>query len=158
MVFITGQILLQLTNTQLLWCNALWIKYVYITQMLRSQSPHYGIWLCTFHRGVSLKTTWGSYMCYLLFCIHVFLIKVYTTQSVHYDHLNVSFMGDRNWKHMRKRLMCLSFVCLQEYPTIGQLIEKLVQNNVLLIFAVTNEQVHIYEVSKLKCSVWQCLF
>ncbi|XP_030344222.1 integrin beta-6 isoform X2 [Strigops habroptila] len=32
-----------------------------------------------------------------------------------------------------------------EYPTIGQLIEKLVQNNVLLIFAVTNEQVHIYE-------------
>ncbi|KAM6200168.1 integrin beta-6 isoform 2-T2 [Sarcoramphus papa] len=32
-----------------------------------------------------------------------------------------------------------------EYPTIGQLIDKLVQNNVLLIFAVTNEQVHIYE-------------
>ncbi|GAB0191514.1 integrin beta-6 [Grus japonensis] len=35
-------------------------------------------------------------------------------------------------------------VC-KEYPTIGQLIDKLVQNNVLLIFAVTNEQVHIYE-------------
>ncbi|XP_053926199.1 integrin beta-6 isoform X1 [Cuculus canorus] len=32
-----------------------------------------------------------------------------------------------------------------EYPTIGQLINKLVQNNVLLIFAVTNEQVHTYE-------------
>ncbi|XP_071667065.1 integrin beta-6 isoform X4 [Patagioenas fasciata] len=32
-----------------------------------------------------------------------------------------------------------------EYPTIGQLIDKLVKNNVLLIFAVTNEQVHIYE-------------
>ncbi|NXT06244.1 ITB6 protein, partial [Prunella fulvescens] len=32
-----------------------------------------------------------------------------------------------------------------EYPTIGQLIDKLVQNNVLLIFAVTNEQVPIYE-------------
>ncbi|XP_074685055.1 integrin beta-6 isoform X1 [Strix aluco] len=32
-----------------------------------------------------------------------------------------------------------------EYPTIGQLVDKLVQNNVLLIFAVTNEQVHIYE-------------
>uniref|UniRef100_A0A8C5U163 Integrin beta n=1 Tax=Malurus cyaneus samueli TaxID=2593467 RepID=A0A8C5U163_9PASS len=32
-----------------------------------------------------------------------------------------------------------------EYPTIGQLIDKLVQNNVLLIFAVTNEQVHTYE-------------
>ncbi|XP_072468235.1 integrin beta-6 isoform X2 [Notamacropus eugenii] len=32
-----------------------------------------------------------------------------------------------------------------EYPTIGQLIEKLVQNNVLLIFAVTKEQVHLYE-------------
>uniref|UniRef100_A0A8C6Z3Q2 Integrin beta n=1 Tax=Nothoprocta perdicaria TaxID=30464 RepID=A0A8C6Z3Q2_NOTPE len=32
-----------------------------------------------------------------------------------------------------------------EYPTIGQLIDKLVQNNVLLIFAVTKEQIHIYE-------------
>lgn len=32
-----------------------------------------------------------------------------------------------------------------EYPTIGQLIDKLVQNNVLLIFAVTQEQVHLYE-------------
>ncbi|XP_041897174.1 integrin beta-6 isoform X4 [Corvus kubaryi] len=32
-----------------------------------------------------------------------------------------------------------------EYPTIGQLTDKLMQNNVLLIFAVTNEQVHIYE-------------
>lgn len=94
----------------------------------------------------------------LLFCICVFLIKVYTAKSVHYDHLDVSFMGNRNWKQVRKRLMCLSFVCLQEYPTIGQLIEKLVQNNVLLIFAVTNEQVHIYEVSKLKCSIWQCSF
>ena len=54
--------------------------------------------------------------------------------------------------------MWLSSVCLQEYPTIGQLIDKLVQNNVLLIFAVTNEQVHIYEVSKQKCSVHQYLF
>ncbi|KAI4544159.1 hypothetical protein MG293_004425 [Ovis ammon polii] len=35
-------------------------------------------------------------------------------------------------------------VC-KEYPTIGQLIDKLVQNNVLLIFAVTQEQVHLYE-------------
>ncbi|XP_008843961.1 integrin beta-6 [Nannospalax galili] len=32
-----------------------------------------------------------------------------------------------------------------EYPTIGQLIDKLVQNNMLLIFAVTQEQVHLYE-------------
>ncbi|XP_027721823.1 integrin beta-6 [Vombatus ursinus] len=32
-----------------------------------------------------------------------------------------------------------------EYPTIGQLIEKLVQNNILLIFAVTKEQIHLYE-------------
>ncbi|NXB88111.1 ITB6 protein, partial [Vidua chalybeata] len=38
-----------------------------------------------------------------------------------------------------------SMSTVQEYPTIGQLIDKLVQNNVLLIFAVTNEQVHIYE-------------
>lgn len=63
-----------------------------------------------------------------------------------------------NWTHMKNGLMWLSSVCLQEYPTIGQLIDKLVQNNVLLIFAVTNEQVHIYEVSKLKCSVLQYLF
>ncbi|NXU60552.1 ITB6 protein, partial [Horornis vulcanius] len=40
-----------------------------------------------------------------------------------------------------------SIICwyFKEYPTIGQLIDKLVQNNVLLIFAVTNEQIHIYE-------------
>ncbi|EMP38729.1 Integrin beta-6, partial [Chelonia mydas] len=35
-------------------------------------------------------------------------------------------------------------VC-KEYPTIGQLTDKLVQNNVLLIFAVTKEQVYLYE-------------
>lgn len=48
---------------------------------------------------------------------------------------------------MKNGLMWFFSVCLQEYPTIGQLIDKLVKNNVLLIFAVTNEQVHIYEVS-----------
>ncbi|MEE6489434.1 hypothetical protein FKM82_015557 [Ascaphus truei] len=32
-----------------------------------------------------------------------------------------------------------------EYPTVGQLIEKLVENNILLIFAVTKEQVSLYE-------------
>ncbi|XP_006020407.1 integrin beta-6 isoform X1 [Alligator sinensis] len=32
-----------------------------------------------------------------------------------------------------------------EYPTIGQLIDKLVQNNVLLVFAVTKDQVPLYE-------------
>lgn len=52
-----------------------------------------------------------------------------------------------------KKLIWLSSVCLQEYPTIGQLIDKLVQNNVLVIFAVTNEQVHTYEVSKLESSL-----
>nr|XP_045003486.1 integrin beta-6 isoform X1 [Jaculus jaculus] len=38
-----------------------------------------------------------------------------------------------------------SMSAVLEYPTIGQLIDKLVQNNVLLIFAVTQEQVHLYE-------------
>ncbi|XP_049979493.1 integrin beta-6 [Alexandromys fortis] len=38
-----------------------------------------------------------------------------------------------------------SMSTILEYPTIGQLIDKLVQNNVLLIFAVTQEQVHLYE-------------
>ncbi|XP_013925223.1 PREDICTED: integrin beta-6 isoform X2 [Thamnophis sirtalis] len=32
-----------------------------------------------------------------------------------------------------------------EYPTLGQLIEKIVQNNILLIFAVTKQQVHLYQ-------------
>ncbi|XP_069472449.1 integrin beta-6 [Ambystoma mexicanum] len=32
-----------------------------------------------------------------------------------------------------------------EYPTIGQLIDKLVENNILLIFAVTKPQVPIYQ-------------
>ncbi|XP_037835857.1 integrin beta-6 isoform X2 [Kryptolebias marmoratus] len=34
---------------------------------------------------------------------------------------------------------------LQEYPTLGQLIDKLVENNILLIFAVTNEQMNNYK-------------
>ncbi|XP_063789722.1 integrin beta-6 isoform X1 [Pseudophryne corroboree] len=34
---------------------------------------------------------------------------------------------------------------VQEYPTLGQLIEKLVENNILLIFAVTQNQVPLYE-------------
>ncbi|XP_069838890.1 integrin beta-6 isoform X2 [Dendropsophus ebraccatus] len=33
----------------------------------------------------------------------------------------------------------------QEYPTLGQLIEKLVENNILLIFAVTEEEVPLYQ-------------
>ncbi|XP_072118116.1 integrin beta-6 [Mobula birostris] len=32
-----------------------------------------------------------------------------------------------------------------EYPTLGQLIEKLVENDILLIFAVTHEQLSIYK-------------
>ncbi|KAH0621414.1 hypothetical protein JD844_022702 [Phrynosoma platyrhinos] len=32
-----------------------------------------------------------------------------------------------------------------EYPTLGQLIDKIIQNNILLIFAVTKEQVRLYE-------------
>ncbi|XP_062303345.1 integrin beta-6 [Osmerus eperlanus] len=32
-----------------------------------------------------------------------------------------------------------------EYPTLGQLIDKLVENNILLIFAVTEKQKHNYE-------------
>ncbi|XP_040297556.1 integrin beta-6 [Bufo bufo] len=34
---------------------------------------------------------------------------------------------------------------VQEYPTLGQLIEKLVENNILLIFAVTQKQVPLYQ-------------
>ncbi|XP_066432051.1 integrin beta-6 [Eleutherodactylus coqui] len=34
---------------------------------------------------------------------------------------------------------------VQEYPTLGQLIEKLVENNILLIFAVTESQVPLYQ-------------
>ncbi|KAM4697887.1 integrin beta-6 [Rhinophrynus dorsalis] len=38
-----------------------------------------------------------------------------------------------------------SMSTVQEYPSVGQLIEKLVENNILLIFAVTKEQVPLYE-------------
>ncbi|XP_040213823.1 integrin beta-6 [Rana temporaria] len=34
---------------------------------------------------------------------------------------------------------------VQEYPSLGQLIEKLVENNILLIFAVTEKQVPLYQ-------------
>ncbi|XP_012729890.2 integrin beta-6 isoform X1 [Fundulus heteroclitus] len=33
----------------------------------------------------------------------------------------------------------------QEYPTLGQLIDKVVENNILLIFAVTNKQINVYK-------------
>eukprot|EP00062_Callorhinchus_milii_P005645 gi/632945351/ref/XP_007888016.1/ PREDICTED: integrin beta-6 [Callorhinchus milii] len=34
---------------------------------------------------------------------------------------------------------------VMEYPSLGQLIEKLVENNILLIFAVTDKQVNVYK-------------
>ncbi|KAM4630011.1 integrin beta-6 [Polymixia lowei] len=38
-----------------------------------------------------------------------------------------------------------SMSTILEYPTLGQLIDKLVENNILLIFAVTEKQKHNYE-------------
>ncbi|KAM8895404.1 integrin beta-6 isoform 1-T1 [Spinachia spinachia] len=38
-----------------------------------------------------------------------------------------------------------SMSTVQEYPTLGQLIDKLVENNILLIFAVTEEQTQNYK-------------
>ncbi|XP_071371827.1 integrin beta-6 [Centroberyx affinis] len=38
-----------------------------------------------------------------------------------------------------------SMSTMLEYPTLGQLIDKLVENNILLIFAVTENQKHNYE-------------
>lgn len=35
----------------------------------------------------------------------------------------------------------------QEYPTLGQLIDKVVENNILLIFAVTEQKIHTYKVT-----------
>ena len=40
----------------------------------------------------------------------------------------------------------MSLFLFQEYPTLGQLIDKVVENNILLIFAVTNEQTPKYKV------------
>lgn len=37
-------------------------------------------------------------------------------------------------------------ILLKEYPTLGQLIDKVVENNILLIFAVTEPQIHNYKV------------
>uniref|UniRef100_A0A3B5KVQ1 Integrin beta n=1 Tax=Xiphophorus couchianus TaxID=32473 RepID=A0A3B5KVQ1_9TELE len=39
----------------------------------------------------------------------------------------------------------------QEYPTLGQLIDKVVENNILLIFAVTENQINNYKVNSLFC-------
>lgn len=46
----------------------------------------------------------------------------------------------------------------QEYPTLGQLIDKVVENNILLIFAVTEQQTHNYKVtaSFQKCANFPC--
>ncbi|XP_029954227.1 integrin beta-6 isoform X1 [Salarias fasciatus] len=38
-----------------------------------------------------------------------------------------------------------SMSTVQEYPTLGQLVDKVVENNILLIFAVTEEQKHNYK-------------
>lgn len=40
----------------------------------------------------------------------------------------------------------------QEYPTLGQLIDKVMENNILLIFAVTEEQTPKYKVRCLSVS------
>ena len=41
----------------------------------------------------------------------------------------------------------ISQFLFQEYPTLGQLIDKVVENNILLIFAVTEQQTRIYKVT-----------
>lgn len=44
----------------------------------------------------------------------------------------------------------IDFYCcmiFQEYPTLGQLIDKVVENNILLIFAVTEKQNNNYKVT-----------
>uniref|UniRef100_A0A3P9I6G5 Integrin beta n=1 Tax=Oryzias latipes TaxID=8090 RepID=A0A3P9I6G5_ORYLA len=46
---------------------------------------------------------------------------------------------------------------VQEYPTLGQLIDKVVENNILLIFAVTEEQINNYKVKRLMDSEVGCL-
>ncbi|XP_048342295.1 integrin beta-6 isoform X1 [Sphaerodactylus townsendi] len=38
-----------------------------------------------------------------------------------------------------------SMSTILEYPTVGQLIDKIGQNNILVIFAVTEKQIHLYE-------------
>ncbi|XP_069381857.1 integrin beta-6 isoform X2 [Paralichthys olivaceus] len=38
-----------------------------------------------------------------------------------------------------------SMSTIQEYPTLGQLIDKVMENNILLIFAVTEDQIHNYK-------------
>uniref|UniRef100_A0A3Q1GM94 Integrin beta n=1 Tax=Acanthochromis polyacanthus TaxID=80966 RepID=A0A3Q1GM94_9TELE len=38
-----------------------------------------------------------------------------------------------------------SMSTVQEYPTLGQLVDKVVENNILLIFAVTEQQKHNYK-------------
>ncbi|CAF99789.1 unnamed protein product, partial [Tetraodon nigroviridis] len=38
-----------------------------------------------------------------------------------------------------------SMSTMLEYPTLGQLIDKVVENNILLIFAVTEQQIHNYK-------------
>lgn len=46
-----------------------------------------------------------------------------------------------------KPLTYVTFFFFQEYPTLGQLIDKLVDNNILLIFAVTEDQKDNYMVT-----------
>lgn len=46
-----------------------------------------------------------------------------------------------------KPLINVTLFFFQEYPTLGQLIDKLVDNNILLIFAVTEDQKDNYMVT-----------
>lgn len=64
-------------------------------------------------------------------------------------HLNVSIGGGvASTQGCQQCIHCGSVIIFppQEYPTLGQLIDKVVENNILLIFAVTEGQIRNYKV------------
>lgn len=75
-----------------------------------------------------------------------------TAISVFYRR-NASQWKMNRFRHVGKRVVkvftvfcCCCFWHVQEYPTLGQLIEKVVENNILLIFAVTDNVRKNYQV------------
>lgn len=92
------------------------------------------------------------------FCFYLFLyaekiwdfppiyLSVMTLNDIHLmSHFRVCF--DASSQPYSTFTLHISPFLPQEYPTLGQLIDKVVENNILLIFAVTEGQKRNYKVT-----------
>lgn len=86
---------------------------------------------------------------YVLF--HVWILLLFSSCKLilwpHFHDFHSKVSRDDSWLPCSLFTPDISPFPFQEYPTLGQLIDKLVENNILLIFAVTENQKPNYKVT-----------